>query len=174
MRGLIFGLALVAAAAPAAARLWKPTPAQVAMDYATINHNKGPEGRVIVSWLASPLMTAPTMKQLLDRYVVISIAHSRTGLGGAATWDDIEGVVVTDGNGQPLKEVTGDAIPPSLVGMTAGVDASMRQSTQGKSKVRWGIYEAGAINACQPGKLMVSYDGEGCSFDTPMPGCLKN
>lgn len=173
MRGFIFGLALVVAAAPAAARLWKPTPAQVAADYATINHNKGTEGRVIVSWMASPLMTVPTMKQLLDRYVVISIAHTRTGLGGTLTWDDIEGVQVTDGSGQALKELIGDAIPPTLVGLTAGIDAGMRQSTQNKGKARWGIYEAGPVNACQPGKLVVTYDGESYSFDTPMPGCVK-
>jgi hypothetical protein len=173
MRGLVFGLALVVAAAPAVARMWKPTPAQVAMDYATINHNKGAEGRVIISWMAAPLMTAPTMKQLLDRYVLISIVHTRPGLGGTVTWDDIEGVQVTDGSGQALKEVTGDAIPPSLVGLTASSDASMRQSTQGKGKIHWGIYEAGPINACQPGKLVVAYDGESYTFDTPIPGCSK-
>ena len=173
MRGLAFGVALLAAAAPAGARLWKPTPVQMAQDYATISHNKGAEGRVVVSWVAASLMTAPTMQQLLDKYVVVSIAHTRQGVGGTTTWDDVEGVQVTDGSGQPLKEVTGDAIPPSLVGFTATVDASLRQSSQARGKLHWGIYETGAINACQKGKLVVSYDGESYSFDTPMPGCVK-
>ncbi|MBA2589455.1 MAG: hypothetical protein H0U98_12615 [Alphaproteobacteria bacterium] len=173
MRAYAWGLALLVLAAPAAARLWKPTPPQVAMDYATISHIKGTEGRVIVTWMAAPLVPAPTMQPLLDRYVVISIVHTRQGAGGAVTWDDIEGVQVTDGNGQALKEVTPDTIPPSLVGMTASAEAAMRQSTQGKGKMHWGIYEAGAVNACRPGKLVVAYDGEQYSWDTPMPGCPK-
>jgi hypothetical protein len=174
MRAAVVGLALLVVAAPASARLWKPTPPQIAQDYATINHNKGAEGRVIVTWMSSPGATVPTMKQLLDKYVVISILHTRQGLGGGAvTWDDIEGVQVTDGNGQPLKEVTEDAMPPTFVGMIAGADAGLRQSTQGKGKMRWSIYEAGAVGACQPGKLVVIYDGESYSFDTPMPGCVK-
>jgi hypothetical protein len=174
MRGYALGLALLVLAAPAGARLWKPTPQQVAVDYTVINHNKGAEGRVIISWMASTLMTAPTMKQLVDKYVVLSIVHTRQGIGGTTDWDDVQGVQVTDGKGQALKELTGDAIPPSLVGVTAGIDAGMRQSTQGKGKAHWAIYESGPVNACQPGQLVVSYDGESYTFDTPMPGCAKN
>ena len=174
MRVYTLGLALLVLVAPADARLWKPTPQQLAMDYAAITHIKGTEGRVIVSWMAAPLVSGPTVQPLLDRYIVISIMHARSGAGGVVTWDDIEGVQVTDGNGQALKEVTADAIPPSLVGLTASADASMRQSTQGKGKLHWGIYEAGAVNACRPGKLVLAYDGENYSWDTPMPGCPKN
>ena len=92
MRAFAFGFALVAAVTPAAARLWKPTPAQTAADYVTIVHNKGADGRVVISWLASPVMIGPTLKPLLDKYLLISIAHTRQGLGGTTTWDDIEGV----------------------------------------------------------------------------------
>jgi hypothetical protein len=174
MRGLVLGLALVLAVGPASARLWKPTPFQLAADYATITHNKGTDGRVIVSWLASPVMPGPVMSPVLDKYVVISIARSRQMPGGLTTWDDVEGVQVSDGSGQPLKELTGDAVPPVLVGLTASAEAVMRQSTQGRGKVHWGIYEAGAVNACGPGKLIVNYDGESYTYDTPIPGCAKN
>jgi hypothetical protein len=90
------------------------------------------------------------------------------------TWDDIQGVQVTDGNGQALKEVTPDVMPPALVGVIASSDAAMRQNTQGKGKVYWSVWEAGSVNACQRGKLVVTYDGETYSFDTPIPGCVKN
>ena len=173
MRAAVIGLALLVMAVPASARLWKPTPLQIAQDYATITHVKGAEGRVVITWMSSPGADSPIMKQLLDRYVLISILHTRTGLGGAITWDDIEGVQVTDGKGQALKEVTADAMPPTFVGLIAGMDAGLRQSTQGKGKVRWSVYESGPVNACQPGKLVVSYDGESYDFDTPMPGCTK-
>ena len=47
------------------------------------------------------------------------------------------------------------------------------RSDVGKGKMRWSIYETGTVSACQPGKLVVIYDGESYSFDTPMPGCVK-
>ena len=174
MRAVILGLILAAGLTPASARLWKPTPAQLALDYLTINHNKGAEGHVVVGWMASPTMTSPTMKPLLDKYVVISIIRSRPDAAGPVSYDDVQGVLVTDGSGQPLKEVTGDAIPPALVGITASANASVRQTTQGRGKMYWGIYEAGSVNACHSGKLLVTYDGETYNFDTPLPGCDKN
>ncbi|HET7084517.1 MAG TPA: hypothetical protein VFI23_07095 [Rhizomicrobium sp.] len=173
MRASVIALVLLAIAAPAAARLWKPAPNEIAQDYLTINHNKGEEGRVIVSWMASPAVTTPSMKQLLDKYVVLQIVHTRPVPGGVVTWDEIQGVQVSDGAGQPLKEVISDAIPPALIGMFATSEAAMRQTTQGRGKAQWSVWETGAINACQKGKLVVTYDGETYSFDTPIPGCAK-
>ena len=50
----------------------------------------------------------------------------------------------------------------------------MKQGTQGKGIVAWGVWEAGSVTACQKGKLVVSYEGEAYSFDTPLPGCPKS
>ncbi len=174
MRALVFALLLAASVSPVSARLWKPTPAQQAMDYLTINHNKGVDGHVIVGWMASPTINSPTMQPLLDKYVVVSIIHTRTQPSGPVIYDDVQGVQVTDGGRQPLKELTGDAIPPALVGITASANASIRQTTQGRGKMFWGIYEAGGVNPCLPGKLLVAYDGETYNYDTPLPGCVKN
>jgi hypothetical protein len=174
MRALVLGLLLVAGLTPASARLWKPTPALLAQDYLTINHNKGAEGHVVIGWMASPIMSAPTVKPLLDKYVVISVVHTRPQPEGVISYDDVQGVQVSDGSGQPLRELTGDAIPPSLVGMTASAGASFRQTTQGRGKMYWGVYEAGAVSACGRGKLQITYDGETYSYDTPLPGCDKN
>lgn len=173
MRALICAFVLLAIAMPASARLWKPTPDQLAQDYLTITHNKGAEGRVVVSWTASSIIPSPILKQLLDKYIVVSIAHTRPGPEGGTVWDDVEGVQVSDVNGQPLKEVKQDAMPPTLVGLIASSDASMRQNTQGKAKVYWSVWEPGSVSACGRGKLVVTYDGEAYSFDTPLPGCTK-
>ena len=175
MRALKFAMAGLLLAAPSAqARLWKPTPLQLAAEYATIIHVKGAEGRVIISWAASPVANSPTLQPLMEKYVILSIVHTRTGPGGVTSWDDVEGVQATDGDKQPLKEVPPDAIPPALVGLTAAADAVARQNTQGKAKTHWIIYEAGNISACRRGKLLVTYDGETYNFDTPIPGCEKN
>jgi len=174
MRALVSVLLAVLLATPAAARLWKPTPEQVTADYVTITHNKGTEGRVILGWMTAQMVPALALKQILEKYVVISIMHTRQAPGGPVTWDDILGVQLSDGNGQPLKEVQADAIPPPLVGLIAASDATMRQNSLGKGKVTWSVWEAGSIAACQKGKLVVSYDGEAYSFDTPLPGCPKS
>jgi len=119
MRALAFapalGLAFLAAAVPAQARLWKPTPEQLALDYLTITHNKGAEGRVMLGWMASPMISAATVKPLLDKYVVLSIVHTRQTPGEPVTWDDIHGVQVADGNGQALN----GSFHPRLVGALA-------------------------------------------------------
>ena len=166
-------LAACLASGPLQARLWKPTPAQLAVDYLTLVHNKGSEGRVTVSWVAAPAVNGVLLRPILEKYVVISVVHAYSEPDGSANWDEISGVQVTDGANRPLKEVAPDALPPVLAGFTASASASFRQSTQGKGKMHWAVYEAGDINACQPGKLQISYGGETYSFDTPIPGCEK-
>jgi hypothetical protein len=141
------------------------------VDYLTITHNT-PANNVVMVWMASPLVEAPTVKPLLDKYIVLSIAHSRRGADGVTVWDDVQGVQLSDGAGQALKELTSDQIPPVLVGMIAQSDATMRQNTQGRGKVYWSVWEAGAVNACRRGKLVVGYNGENYSYDTPVPGCV--
>ena len=173
MRALVSALLIALLATPAGARLGKPTPEQVTADYVTVTHNKGTEGRVILGWMTSLMVPSVAMKQVLDKYVVVSIIHTRQAPGGPVTWDDVQGVQLSDGNGQPLKEVQTDAIPPMLVGLIAASDATMRQNSLGKGKVAWSVWEAGSIAACQKGRLVVNYDGEAYSFDTPLPGCPK-
>jgi hypothetical protein len=175
----LLGLGLVAVlgltpAAPVMARLWKPTPEQIAADYVSIMHVKGTEGRVAINWLASAVIPSPALKQILEKYIVLSIIRTRPTAAGGATWDDVQGVQVTDGNGQPLKEVPVDARPPTLVGVIATSEAAIRQSTQGQGKIYWGVWEAGSIGACQKGKLVVNYEGEAYTFDLPLPGCPKS
>jgi hypothetical protein len=170
MRALVFVLLLIAVAVPASARLWKPALQQQMMDYLTITHNRG-DSNVMLVWMASPWVTAPTDKAVLDKYVVLSIVHTRRGADGAPIWDDVQGVRLSDGAGQDLKEVPSDQILPILVGRIALSEATMRQTTQGKGKVHWSVWEAGAVNACQRGKLVVAYAGESYSYDTPVPGC---
>ena len=169
MRALAFALVPLILAVPASARLWKPTPQQQVADYLSIRHDKS-DGSVAITWMASPLVMG-TAKPIMDKYVVIQVVRTRRGTDGAMTWDDVQGVQVSDGAGNAMKEVPSDQMPPILVGMIATSEATMRQTSQGRSKVYWGVYEAGTVSACQRGKLNVSFEGETYNFDTPVPGC---
>jgi hypothetical protein len=125
---------------------------------------------VVIVWVASPLV-AEAVKPMMEKYVILSVIRTRRGADGVITWDDVQGVHVRDGAGNVLKEVPSDQIPPLLMGVVAGAEAAARQSSQGRSKIYWGVYEAGSINACQRGKLVVNFEAEDYSYDTPIPGC---
>ena len=169
MRALAFVLVPLILAAPASARLWKPTPQQQVADYLSIRHDKS-DGSVAIAWMASPLVVV-TAKPVMEKYVVIQVVRTRRGPDGTTAWDDVQGVQVSDGAGNALKDVSADQMPPLLVGMIATTEATLRQASQGKGKAYWGVYEAGTVNACQRGKLNVTFEGETYNFDTPVPGC---
>src|SRR3954463_1732972 len=158
---LLWALGLTAIiAAPASARLWKPSSQQLAADYATIMHNKGTAGgRVTIQWIAGP-GTTRGLQQTLDKYVVIAVSHVMQNPTGLSEWLDVDGVQVTDANGQALKEIAPDAIVPTLVGFISGVQATQRQSTQGKGKMKILVFEPGPVQSCVKGGLVVVYEGE--------------
>lgn len=157
---------------PGDARLWKPSPQQQAQDYGTIVHNKGStDGRVSVTWLAPPGFSG-TAQQLFEKYVVITITHVLPTGGGLPEYQDIEGVEVTDEAGNPLKPVNPDQFPPNLVSMFAGADAVLKQTTQGRGKVKNLVFEAGPVRACEKNSgLIVVFEGEKYTWDAPIPGC---
>ena len=174
MKMRILAILMVALAASSAeARLWKPTPLQIAQDYSVIIHNRSPDGVVVVQWMAPTTITAPIMQEILDKYVVLSISRTLPTPAGIMAWQDVVGVEARDGGGTALKAVTDDALPPSLVGFTAQINAANRQSSQGASKAKLLVFESGKVNACAKGGLQVSFEGENYIFDTPMPGCVK-
>jgi len=165
---LLWALGLSAIiATPAGARLWKPTPAELASDYTQIFHTKG-DGRVSIQWIPGAVGTG-VLRELLDRYVVISITHI-IHPGGRAEWLDVDGVQVTDASGQPLKEIAPNAIDPFIVRFISAIQGTMRQGTQDR-KMKMLVFEPGSVQACAKGGLVVIYEGERYTFDTPIPGC---
>src|SRR4051812_8462302 len=157
--------------APASARLWNPTPQQLAQEYSSIAHNKGgTAGRVVIQWIASPAFTG-NVQTLLDRYIVVVMSHSTIAPGGLQQFEDMGGVQVTDAAGQALTEIPRGEAPPVLIGMLAGLEANLSQTTQGKGKSKIMIFQPGTVRACDKGGLAVLYAGEKYTFETPMPGC---
>jgi len=130
-------MALLALAAPASARLWKPTPQQLAADYTTITHNKGgTAGRVLLQWIAAPAMTG-NLQQVMEKYVVLNIIHTVVAPGGLTEWQDIEGVAVTDAAGEALKEVPSDAIPPLLVSLSPRTTPRCGKAPRARRRARY-------------------------------------
>ena len=80
---LLLGVtALAISFSAASSRQWKPTPIQIANDYAQINHAKDNNNFVNVRWWASlTVMSGTPLALMYDKYVVISVVHFHTGQG---------------------------------------------------------------------------------------------
>ncbi len=157
----------------AQARPWKPTPQQLAQDYSTLVHNKGASGGTVrLSWLAAPGFSG-NLPQLMQKHVVLTLTHTVPSPDGLANYEDAGGVQVTDLAGTALTEVPLNALPPTLVGLTAQLEATFRQSTTGNAKMKILAFEPGSVHPCQKGGLAVTYAGERYTYETPMPGCAQ-
>ena len=159
----------------ASSRPWKPTPAQIAGDYAQINHAKSSSDFVNIRWWAAPTVVLGTpFAQMLQKYIVISVVHFHTGQGGAISVDDIDTLEARDSNDKPLTLVPRTELLPSEVGMISGIEASFRQST-GRigDGTKFFIFDAKAIHACEKGRVSVPFAGETYTWETPFPGCVQ-
>ena len=172
--GVAAALLSAMAAFPAQARLWKPQGEALAQDYTVITDVRKSHDIITIFWLASPLTPdSPAAKLILDRYVIIGVAHvkqdSVTGRMESTALDAVEAV---DGAGTALTLLEGDKIPPTVAAVITGVGGMMRQSmgVMGTG-MRFFAFEAGSIQACNKGKLSISYVGETYTYDTPIPGC---
>jgi hypothetical protein len=90
----------------ASSRPWKPTPNQIAADYASINHNKGNGDFVTIGWWSAPTARPGTqLIALFEKYVLISVTHSRINFNQPAaglTFDDIKTLEARDQTGSKL------------------------------------------------------------------------
>ena len=157
----------------ASSRPWKPTPTQIAGDYAQINHAKSGSEFVNIRWWAAPtVMSGTPFARMLEKYILISVVHFHTGQGGAISVDEIETLEARDDADKPLTLVPRTELLPSEVGMIASVEASFRQAT-GRigDGTKFFIFDAKAIHACEKGRISVPFAGETYTWETPFPGC---
>jgi hypothetical protein len=160
----------------ASSRPWKPTPSQIAADYASINHNRGNGDVVTIGWWSSPTATPGSrLASVFERYVLISITHSHLNLKEPATglrFDDVDKLEVRDESGNQLAPFDPDVLPPANIGNLAAFEAGYRQGLGPRGKgTKFFLFEAGGVHACEKGGISVPYDGETYTWETPFPGC---
>jgi len=159
----------------ALSRPWKPTPTQIAGDYAQINHTKSRTEFVNIRWWAAPtVMSGTPLARMLEKDIVISVVHYHTGEGGAISVDNIDTLEVRDDDDKPLTLVSRTELLPTEVGMISTIEASFRQSI-GRigDGTRFFIFDAGMVRACEKGRISVPFAGETYTWETPFPGCLQ-
>jgi hypothetical protein len=160
----------------ASSRPWKPTPSQIAADYASIGHNRGNGDLVTIGWWAAPTVRPGSqLLSIFEKYVVISVTHSHINLREPATglhFDNIDALEVRDESGNALTPVEQDTLPPINIGPLATFEAGYRQGLGPRGKgTKFFLFDAGAVRACEKGGISIPYDGETYTWETPFPGC---
>jgi PDZ domain len=160
----------------ASSRPWKPTPTQIAADYASITHIKGNGDVVTIGWWASPTARPGTqLVALLENYVLISVIHSHQNLNQPAagtSFDDIKTLEARGESGKALTIVPRDALPPASTGLLTAFEAGYRRGLGPRGNgVRFFLFDGGSVRACERGGISVPFDGETYTWETPFPGC---
>jgi hypothetical protein len=159
----------------ASSRPWKPTPTQIAGDYAQINHAKSSREFVNIRWWAAPTVAPDTpFARMMQKYVLISVVHFHTDQGGTISVEDIETLEARDSDDKALTLVPRTELLPTEVGMITTVEASFRQSSGRMGDgTRFFIFHAKTIHACEKGRVSVPFGGEIYTWETPFPGCSQ-
>jgi hypothetical protein len=173
---ILVGACVAFSSSSALSRPWKPTPAQIASDYASINHNRGNGDFVTIGWWAPTARPGTQIRSLLERYFLISVTHSHLNLGEPAAglrFDNIDTLEVRDESGNALSPLEQDTLPPADIGLLSTFEAGYRngQGPRGKG-TKFFVFDAGAVRACEKGGISVPYDGETYTWEAPFPGCI--
>ncbi len=173
------GLAGAASATvPAQARQWNPDAHAASLDYTQIVHAK-PNGEVVFLWWVVPETfqndpNSQVIRDVLQRYVMVGIAHGHAGAGGSMSFDTIADLRVTDATGRSLSPLPANATPAEVAQATSTLQMLARQSLGPLGQgVRWFVFDGSTIHDCAPGKMSVPFAGETYTYDTPIPGCAK-
>ncbi|SRR6266571_3445193 len=179
---LLLCLALSCICVPLAwSRPWNPAPDELAADYAIITHNKGVDkdgnaSMTVIMWLVPQRFPENSpLRQTFEKYVVIGVAHGHIARStGVTTFDKTDTLQPGDGNGNPMKRLTGNNIPPTLAGAMAAMDGIFRQSLGAFGQgITWFVFDPGAIRPCGAGRLIIPYADENYTYELPLPGCPK-
>ena len=173
-RGAAFAaLAVCGALAAADARPWKPQGDALAEDYAEIVDSRPNGDLVLLMWMVPQIVKgSPAAAAMLDKYVMIGVVQAHSQPGGVVTFEDIDTLAAGDISGKPLKLLQGNDLPPDVTGGIAGISGVMRRTIgQMGQGMHFFAFEAGAVHACEKGRLSVPFAGETYTYDTPIPGC---
>ncbi len=170
---VVLTLTLISPSISAQARQWKPPMRAQIVDYLEILDERNERQLIVIWWLASPMFpNNPDAVALFDKYVVIVALHVKIDPTAVPSYVKIDSLDVRDGNHQALTPVAHDKLPPTLTGALTAMGAVLKQLLGPSGEhAQYFVYESGSINACRHGRLLVNYNGEAYSYDTPIPGC---
>ncbi|HTW36869.1 MAG TPA: hypothetical protein VMD53_19780 [Rhizomicrobium sp.] len=170
------GCIALLAAGTASARQWKATPEAMAQDYSLIQDSRPGNELVIVLWLSPQMVQDKDMQDILSKSLVIGALDAHIGTDGKVSFASVDGIALKDAQGNALRILKGDDIPPAVTGGVQTMDAMFRQ-TLGPvgAGFHWFVFEGASVKSCTPGSgFSVEVASQTYTYDTPIPGCPKN
>jgi hypothetical protein len=161
---------------PAGARSWKPQGAVLAQDYSVITDSRPNRDLVTILWMTWPMTgsVSPMVQQLLDKYIILGVAHGQIDPGGKMIFDKEESAQASGQDGAQFKVMDESNYPPAVAGAVVTMGGFMRQSLGAMGEgMKFLVFEGASVRACEKGQLSVRYAGETYTYDTPIPGCPK-
>ena len=168
-------IALIASASGASAREWSRSSTDIASDYLTVHDNRGNGDQALIMWVAPPMVpnTGAQAKAIFSKTLFIGTLffHVDTSTGEITVLPSGD-VSVTNGAGEPIREIPESKRSPVLSGSVVVMGSAMSKAL-GKmgSGLVWRTYEAKSVDACKPGGLKIRLAGVVYDYDTPIPGC---
>jgi hypothetical protein len=174
-KALLFAAAIAFAGfgQSASARDWRTTPASLATQYTQIVDTT--DKRVVfLWWIAAPAMHEPSLTPILEKYFILGVAKGEIDTINGVKFVESETPSVLGTDGKALKLVNEGDQPPGVVTILTGLKTVLVKAIgpMGQS-MKLFVFEAGATNACKPGKVSIPLAGEVYTYDTPIPGCSK-
>jgi hypothetical protein len=168
--------ALLLLSGPVTARPWKPKDTVLAQEYSVITDTRPNHDLIEVFWMTWPMGTdqSPMLQQLLDKYVILGVAHGQLDPGGKMIFSLDESVQAIGLSGTQLKALDETGYPPMVAGMVATLGGFVRQSLGAMGQgTKFYVFDSAGVRACEKGQLSVVYAGETYTYETPIPGCPK-
>lgn len=174
LAAIVFGVGCL----PASARIWKPTPAKLATDYAVINDFRPPGDLILLMWFAPPVVrqdaaNSAQIRALMDKYIFLAVVHGHfEKTTGAVSFENIDTLEAKDAAGKLLTAVDRSSMPPTTVGTVAVIERLFQQAFGAMGRgMKMFVFDSGDVHACQKGELSVPFAGDTYTWETPIPGC---
>lgn len=159
-----------------AARQWKPTKTKKALEYLQIQYHLPGNEFVFIQWIAPAMVddtpqNAPA-RELLSKYVMISVAHARVNSLGQWEHTDPSGVAIETKGTKIQKPLSNSELPPTVSGFLTVYSKIIANGMGplGKHMMTM-VFENPGIGDCREGVFWVRYVGERFEYKTPIPGC---
>ena len=165
----------VLAGTPASARMWNPTAKSLAQDYGMIQDNRTEKRIIMLFWLPPLMADDKTMQDILSENLVIGVIDGTVESDGRMSYASIDTLSAKDAQGNALRVLKDNDIPPAVAGGVQTLESFFRQALGPMGAgVHWFVLDGSNVHSCKAGSgFSVQFAGENYTYEAPIPGCPK-
>ncbi len=172
--GVLFFALFFALPISADARIWRATPRELIRDYSMIQHQRGPQELVMLTWMVAEETpeAPPTQIELMGKYMFLGVIHVRVSQFGQMDFQSPTNVHVKLKGSKVREPIDKALLPPAAIGYLSVLESIMTKNMGAMGQgLHMFVFDSTDIAACGQGKVWVFYAGEWYSYELPFPGC---